>query len=131
MSVVSLKLHVLPERYAICRLGPDVAVPVWATNAAFFSITRTSDELSLVLPEAHVPDEVQAERGWRCLRVQGPLDFSETGILAALAAPLAAASVSIFALSTFDTDYLLVPEMQFHPAQHALRAAGHVVEDLR
>ena len=91
------------------------------------SVTRTAAELSIVAPSAAVPPEVRAERDWRALRVAGPLDFALTGILASLAAPLADAGVSIFALSTYDTDYVLVRHPQLDVALAALRAAGHTV----
>jgi hypothetical protein len=117
---------VLPGRYAICRLAPDAPIPGWASSAAFLSITRTRDELSIVCDEAAVPG-VKHDRGWRCLRLEGPLDLSLTGVLASVLQPLAAAAVSIFAVATFDTDYLLVPNAQLDSATAALRAAGHAV----
>jgi hypothetical protein len=121
----SLTLELLPETYAICRLGPEQAVPVWATGGVFLSLTRTPTELSIVCAQEAVPDGVRCERRWRCLAVQGPLDFSLTGILASLATPLAAAGISIFALSTFDTDYLLLRDAHLAAGVEALRRAGH------
>lgn len=91
------------------------------------SITRTADELSVVCAEATVPQRVQAERGWRALRVEGPLEFSLTGVLASLAVPLAEAGISIFAISTFNTDWLLVQSVRLGEAVEALRDAGHEV----
>jgi hypothetical protein len=116
------ELRPLPDRYAICRLAADAAAP-----ASFFSITRTPDELSIVCIETQAPEGAKTESGWRALQVIGPLEFSLTGILAAIAAPLAAAGVSIFAISTFDTDYVLVKEENLAKAWAALRAAGHRV----
>jgi hypothetical protein len=116
------ELRVLPGRSAICRLAADAAVP-----ASFFSVTRTPDELSIVCLEAEASKGAKAENGWRTLQVIGPLEFSLTGILAAIAAPLAAAGVSIFAISTFDTDYVLVKEENLAKAVDTLRAAGHRV----
>jgi len=115
-------LHVLPGRFAVCRLAADAAVP-----ATFFSVTRTPDELSVVCAEELAPEGARCENGWRILQVAGPLDFSLTGVLAAIAAPLANAGVSIFALSTFDTDYVMVKEANLAKAVEALRAAGHRV----
>jgi hypothetical protein len=103
-------------------MAADAAVP-----ASFFSVTRTPDELSIVCVESQAPDDAKSERGWRVLQVIGPLEFSLTGILAAIAAPLAAAGVSIFAISTFDTDYVLVKEENLAKALDALRAADHRV----
>ncbi len=92
---------------------------------AFVSITRTPDELSVVCAEVSVPDEVKAGRGWRALRVAGSLDFALTGVLAALAVPLAEAGVSIFALSTYDTDYVLLREVDLPREVATLGVAGH------
>ena len=116
------ELRLLAGRYAVCRLAADADVP-----AAFFSVTRTADELSLVCAEQQAPEEARCERGWRIFQVAGPLEFSLTGVLAAIAAPLADAGVSIFAISTFDTDYVLVKEDDVAKAVEALRAAGHRV----
>ena len=126
----ALRLEVLPETYAICRLGPEEAAPAWATGGAFLSLTRTPAELSIVCIQGSVPEGVRCERGWRCLGVEGALDFSLTGILASLADPLAAAGVSIFAVSTFDTDYLLLREADLERGVDALRHAGHQVRYL-
>jgi hypothetical protein len=119
-------LDVLPGVYAICRLSGNAAVPSW-TGGAFASITRSSSELSIVCASDVVPPEVQAQRGYRGLAVRGPLDFSLVGIMATLAGVLAAASVSIFVVSTYDTDYLFVREADFDRAAAALRSAGHAV----
>ncbi len=116
------ELRVLPGRYAVCRMAPDAAVP-----ACFFSATRTADELSIVCIEAQALGDALTECGWRIFQVIGPLEFSLTGVLAAIAAPLAAAGVSIFAISTFDTDYVLGKEENLAKAVDALRAAGHLV----
>jgi hypothetical protein len=93
----------------------------------FVSITHTADELSIVCAEEHVPSGVKADREWRALKVEGPLDLALTGILASLANPLAEAQINIFAISTFDTDYLLVKEYNVARACDVLRQAGHVV----
>lgn len=119
-----LTLRVLPERLAICRLPAEATVPAWA-RGRFLAVTRTPTELSLVCAQADVPAGQQAERGWVALQVAGPLDFGLTGVLAALAVPLAEAEVSIFAISTYDTDYVLVREAQLATAVAALAAAGH------
>ncbi len=128
---MSLRLDALPTTYAICRLAPDNDVPAWALRGSIWSIMRTLDELSIVCEEgvlpATLPPETPCERGWRALRVAGPLDFSLTGILAALTAPLADAGISIFALSTYDTDYLLVRSEAFVAACTALETAGYEI----
>ncbi len=121
-----MKLILLPDIFAVCRLSPTADIPQWALqNKTLLSITYTSDELSLVCSQLVVPSSVQYEGSWRAIKVQGPLDFSLTGILVALAAPLAAASIPIFALSTFDTDYLLLQEDYLIQAQITLEQHGH------
>ena len=125
----SLHLHVLPQTFAVCRLPADADVPPWAVAARFFSITRTEDEMSVVCPAVSVPEGVESEGGWQVLKVQGPLDFSLTGVLASLAAPLAEAGIPIFALSTFETDYLLVKKDQLERAMKVLAKAGHGMGD--
>jgi uncharacterized protein len=110
-----LTLQLLPLKLGICKLLPTESLPVWVTTT-FFSITKTSDELSLVLPEDIIPLEISAQRGWRVLMIEGPLDFSLTGILASLLNPLAQAKISIFALSTYNTDYILIQEQNLERA---------------
>ena len=122
-----LRLSPLPETFGICRLDAGVAIPAWGTAGRFFAITRTSDELSIIAPQANVPDDVQCSRGWRALKVEGPLDFSVVGVVASLAAPLAAAGIPIFVVSTYDTDYLLVSGEYLDRAVSVLVEAGHGV----
>jgi hypothetical protein len=93
----------------------------------FFSATRTSDELSLILADSRAPQSAKCEHGWRAFKVQGPLDFSQVGIIAGLSAALADAGVSIFALSTYDTDYVMVKLADLDRAVAALRQAGYTV----
>jgi hypothetical protein len=122
-----LELSLLPERFAISRLAADAPVPDWAMQSPFFSVTRTADELSIVAELSRVPAGVQAQRGWHALKVHGPFVLSEIGVLAALATPLAEAKISLFAVSTFDTDYLLVASETLPAAVAALERAGHTV----
>ena len=123
-----LTLSILPEPLAICRLSPAEDVPDWAMIGEFVSITHTGDELSIVCAEENVPSDVKADREWRALKIEGPLDLALTGILASLADPLAKAQINIFAVSTFDTDYLLVKEYNLLRACEVLQQAGHDVE---
>jgi hypothetical protein len=123
-----LRLLAITGTFTVCKLPLTATIPEWATGGSLFSVTRTADELSVVCAEAVVPKDVTCERGWRCLRVAGAMPFTLVGVLAALTAPVAKAGVGVFALSTFDTDYLLVKEVDFERAVAALRAAGHVVE---
>jgi len=125
---VGLTLQLGARRVAVCRLDADAAVPDWfATAGTPCALVRTGDELSLVAPQDAVPDDVLAERDWAVLTVEGPLDLALTGILATLSGVLARAGVPIFALSTFDSDLLLVPDGRRGAAIAALRRAGHEV----
>jgi uncharacterized protein len=123
----TLTLSVLPYHLAVCRLDPGAALPTWVLELPFWSVTRTADELSVVIPAENVLSDWKSEKGWRGLMVRGPLDFSLVGILAALAAALAAAGIPIFALSTFDTDYLLVKEQDLFHAVEVLTASGYEI----
>lgn len=123
-----LELSLLPERFAISRLAVDSPIPGWATQGSFFSVTRTGDELSIVTELSRVPAKVKSQSGWRILKVHGPFVLSEIGVLAALAAPLAEARISLFAISTFDTDYLLIASETLSAAIAALERAGHIIQ---
>jgi hypothetical protein len=125
---VQLTLSILPDTLAICRLDSQARLPEWALAGSFCSVTRTSDELSIVCAQANVPEDITCSRGWRGLKVAGPLDLALTGVLAALATPLAEAGISIFALSTYDTDYVLVREQNLERAVQILSYAGHQVQ---
>ena len=130
---VSLTIEVLPEPMSVCRFAATADVPAWTLRAgSFSSVTRTSDELSVIcatehLPPAPVPAMTAHEDGWRALKVIGPFAFTEVGILLRIAAPLAAAGISILAQATFETDYVLVQEARLSSAIDALRRAGHIV----
>lgn len=126
-----LVLSIMPGDFAVCRLPADAPLPAWAgSHSHFFALIRTLDELSVVCAEQDVPETVQAETGWSLLQVPGPMDFSLVGVLASLALPLAQAGVSIFALSTYDTDYLLVRKADLSRAAQALVRAGHRLQGL-
>ena len=123
-----LKLILLKDRLAICRLKVGETIPEWvSSDGGFNSITRTAEELSIVCAENAVPPGVKCERAWRIFEIEGPFDFAAKGILASVAAPLAEAGVPIFAISTFDTDYVLVKQEHAGNAVRALESAGHCV----
>lgn len=122
--MTQLRLSIFPDLLAVCRLAPDAPWPEWA-RGAFTCVARTPEELSVVCDDAAVPEGVQAERGWRAVKVEGPIPFELTGIAAALVSPLAEARISVFLMSTYDTDYLLVRDAAFARALEVLRAAGH------
>lgn len=123
-----LTLALVPDLLTICRLDARAPIPDWA-RGDFVAITRTRDELAIVCAQSNVPDGIVCERDWRALRVVGHLDFALIGILASLSAPLADAGLSIFALSTFDTDYILVKARDLDKAWRALQTAGHIIEE--
>jgi uncharacterized protein len=123
-----LRYSLLANRFAICRFPAADAVPAWASDGpGFRSITRTSDELSIVCPEQQVHEAIQSERGWSCFKLEGPFPFSQTGVLASFLAPLAESAIPIFAISTFDTDYVLVKQEFQQQAVSALQLAGHTL----
>jgi hypothetical protein len=123
-----LKLRITRGGYAVCRLDPGEKVPVWAARGpGFSSVTRTTEELSIVCAEELPPKGTKCERGWRLLRIEGPLGFELTGVLLSVARPLSDAGVNIFALSTYDTDYFLVKAKDVDQAIQALTSAGHTV----
>jgi hypothetical protein len=124
---MKMNLSVLKDVYGVCRLKPDESVPDWASAGAFYTVSKTFDELSIICQASLIPQGIQVELGWRVMKVEGPLDFDLIGILATLSGSLADRGVSIFAVSTFDTDYLLVKEKDYKNAVEALRDAGHTI----
>jgi hypothetical protein len=124
---MGLILTAMPEMLTICRLTPDAELPAWAMAGPFWSIARTSDELSIVVTKECVPAGVRAEGVWRALKIAGPIPLSAAGILASVAEPLARAGINLFAISTFDTDYILVTSDRLEDARLALSEAGHIV----
>ena len=123
-----LKYRVLGEQLAVCRLPSEARIPSWALEGGFFCVVRTRDELSIVCREDvctadRIPDGAPVERGWVALKLEGPFPFSMTGVLASFVQPLAEAEIPIFALSTFDTDYVLIKRQDLEQAVLALAAA--------
>jgi len=125
MSNTILTMKLLGESFAVCRLETDEAIPSWAGSGSFFSITRTAEELSVVCPQEKVPAGVKCETGWKALKVEGPLDFSLIGILSSISSVLAGNGISIFAISTYDTDYILVKDEKTSEAMDLLSAKGY------
>lgn len=125
----TLSLTLLPERLAVCRLNPGASLPQSAPGEAcnLWSVTRTAEEVSVVLPEEEALPEWKIEPGWRGFKVAGPLAFGLTGVVSSLTQPLAEAGVPVFVISTFDTDYLLVKEGDLDRAREVLTGAGHEV----
>ena len=121
------ELTLLPEPFAISQLVAAASIPEWAMQGAFFSVTRTRDELSIVCEQSRVPAGVRSQPGWSVLKVHGPFDLTKTGVLSSLASSLAEAKLSLFTISTFDTDYLLVASETLSAAVRALEQAGHKI----
>jgi hypothetical protein len=128
MDFRKISLKILPERMAVCRFEPTAPLPHWIGEVGFYSLTRTEAELTLVCPEAYRAPGTTSETGWRCFKVRGLLDFSEVGIIFSLTQPLAKKGVSVFVISTFETDYFMVKEKDLAKAIDALTAEGHEVD---
>lgn len=122
-----LTMKLLNGKYGVCRLDKTQLIPTWAQNSDFFSITRTSDELSIVCSQDDIPDDIKYEKDWKILKIQGPLDFSLIGILSSISTILAQKGISIFAISTYDTDYILVKNKDIDNAIAALIAERYEI----
>ena len=120
-----MRLRTLPDSYAVVRLHPGADLPEWVDQGPFRSVTRTDNEVSVVCRDHDVPEGESVDRGWTVLEVMGPLDFSLTGVIASLVAPLADAGLPIFVISTFESDYVLIRSSDLGQAADALEEAGH------
>lgn len=123
-----LNMTILKELYGVCRLKRDAVVPMWTENGEFVSVTRTLDELSIVCPEENIPKEITCEQNWRVLKIEGPLEFSMVGVLARISMILANAKISLFVISTFDTDYILVKDQVLEETLVQLRREGYQIK---
>ena len=121
-------IHELTGRFAIVRLNPEREVPSWAWRGSLCAVVRSGDELSIVCDQNVVPDGVRSERDWVALKLEGPLPLSMAGVLASLLCPLASASIAVFTISTFDTDYFLVKDDRVQQTREILKAEGHRVD---
>ena len=127
MAKKILTLKLLKGKYGVCRLNKTQSIPEWSKKGEFFSITKTSDELSIVCFEDNIPNDIKCEKNWRVLKIEGPLDFSLIGILASISTILAQKGISIFAISTYDTDYILVKNKDIDNAIDSLIKEGYGV----
>jgi hypothetical protein len=123
-----LTFIILREIFAICRLDKDAPIPDWAFQGGLFSVTRTKDELSIVCPLINVPKGIICNQGWSCLKIKGPLDLSSTGIISSITATLERENISLFSISTYDTDYVMVKEKDLEKAIFALTEGGHRIQ---
>ena len=128
MSPGPFTLSRYPETLAVVKLGPGAEVPVWAESSSIFSVTATATETSVVCAARNVPKKAVHQRPFTAFQVEGPLDFALTGVLAGLLQPLAEAGISVFTLSTYDTDWILVPGDDADRAAEEWRRSGHTVE---
>jgi hypothetical protein len=124
----TLTLSILRETFTICRLDKDAPVPDWVFQGNVYSVTRTKDELSIVCSQINVPKGIVCNKGWSCLKVKGPLDLSSTGIISSIAKTLEQEGISLFSISTYDTDYVMVKEKNLEKAILALTETGHRIE---
>jgi uncharacterized protein len=123
-----LHLTLLPDKLGVCRLNSGSPVPAWLDGEQnFHSVTVTADEISVVCRENIIPADCLAEKNFRGFKIEGPLDFSLTGLLASLLNPLADSGIAVFTISTFDTDYILVKEDSLEKAITALRPVAEIV----
>ena len=125
---VNLVLSVLSETFTIHQLSQDVSIPEEILKCNYYSVSKTENELSLVCSEVIEVQSLQSSKGWKCIKVKDPLDFNLTGILAGISDILAQTNISIFAISTFDTDYILVRKHDLSSATSQLRQAGYKFE---
>ena len=128
MANTTLHLSILPNRFAICKLDRAETLPNWGMETWFYSMTCTHDTLSIVCPEDSVPAGTMCEKGWKAIRFEGVFEFELVGILNSVTVPLAEAQISIFALSTYDTDYVLVKESQLNMVMQVLSDCGHTIQ---
>lgn len=122
---MSLTMKLLENKYGVCRLDASESVPKWAIGGDFYSITKTSDELSIVCCEDNIPNGIKYERDWRILKVEGPLDFSLIGILSSISGLLAKQKISVFVVSTYDTDYILIKGKDMEKSIDVLSVEGY------
>lgn len=128
MEKRQLTMKLLNKTYGVCRLDKEASIPKWALESEFFSITKTEDELSVVCEMNTIPEEMICERNWRILKIVGPLDFALIGILASISSLLADSGISIFAVSTYDTDYILIKDKDVEQGVEALLQEEYLVE---
>jgi hypothetical protein len=122
-----LQLSLLKDSYGVCEFPSTASIPEWALNASLCSVTRSKKELTIVCTQDVIPADIEYDSGWRCFRVDGSFDFNPIGVISSFAAPLAEAGVSIFVISTYDTDYILVKKEKVEQAVTVLTDCGHLV----
>ena len=119
-----MNLKIIPGDYSVCKLPSNSTIPMWALESPFFTVSKTDDELSIACESRYIKDQPEAENNFSLIKVIGPLDFNLTGILTSLCTPLSEAKISVFVVSTFDTDYLLIKQEKIEQAQNVLIESG-------
>jgi hypothetical protein len=122
-----LQLTLLKEMFGICRYENTAPIPDWASDAPMCSITRTKKELTIVCPQNIIPAESDCSGQWRCFRIDGSFELDETGVIASVSVPLAEAGISIYVVSTYDTDYFLIRDCAIENAIAVLTDMGHKI----
>jgi len=122
-----LQLSLLKETYGICVFPSNAIIPEWALMTSLCSITRTKKDLTIVCPQNIIPPDSESDLNWRCFRIDGTFDLNQIGVISSLAAPLAQADISIFVISTYDTDYILVKDQKVEHAVSVLIDYGHMI----
>ena len=126
---MEINLTVTDGLYSIIKLPPEAAIPQWALESAFFSITKTGDELSVVAESGCAPKGLDADAGWRTLKIEGVLDFSLVGVIAGISSVLAENNISVFVVSTYNTDYILIKKDNLDKAVRALKECGYGIQN--
>lgn len=124
----SIGFVLIDEKFGICRLKANEKLPEWVISSSIFSITRTKEELSVICPVNVIPENIECEINWNCFKVKGPLDFDQIGILSKISNTLYENEISIFVMSTYDTDYIFVKQKNCKAAFYALETAGMKIE---
>ena len=127
MILRQLHLSLLKDKYAICSLPATAPIPDWALKESLISITRTGDELTIVCPQDLIPSQCQCDLNWRCFRIDGAFDLNQTGVISSISSPLALNQISIYVISTYNTDYFLVKEKNVEQTISVLTSSGHSI----
>ena len=127
MTQRKLKLSLLEEKYGICTLPKDAPIPHWVSKESLVSITRTGKELTIVCKQDIIPSKLQSDLNWRCFKIDGSFDLSQIGVISSISSPLADAGISIYVISTYDTDYFLVKDDNLEKSISVLSNFGHSI----
>ena len=127
MTQRQLRISLLKDKYGICSLPNTAPIPEWALKQSLVSITRTKKELTIVCPQDVIPSQCKSDLNWRCFRLDGTFDLNQIGVISSISAPLAQNGISIYVISTYDTDYFLVQQENLEQTISALSNSGHSI----